>query len=83
MCVCLKEVRIRRHIYVAGFKSQNYTQIEDTKRCYHTKGNQTLETNEKCLFKLSDLRVRILEIIRKMKVAVCGGSIRTKWRMGN
>jgi hypothetical protein len=47
------------------------------------KGNQTLEKIEKCLLKVSNLRVRILENIRKMKVAVCGGSTRTGWRMGN
>jgi hypothetical protein len=47
------------------------------------KGNKTLETIEKCLLKLSDLWVRILENIRKMKAAVCGGSMRRKWRMGN
>jgi len=56
-------------------KTQNAATIE--------KDNQTLETIEKCLLNLSDLKVRILENIRKMEAAVCGGRTRTKWRMGN
>jgi len=47
------------------------------------KGDQTLETIEKCLLNASDLKVRILENSRKMKAVVCGGSARTKGRMGN
>jgi len=42
------------------------------------KGNEALETIEKCLLKVSDLWVRILESIRKTKAAVCGESTRTK-----
>lgn len=47
------------------------------------KDNQTLHIIENCLLNVSDLKVRILENIHKVKAAVCGGSTRTKWRMGN
>lgn len=42
-----------------------------------------LQTIEKCLLNVPDLKFRILGNIRKMKAAVCGGSTREKWRMGN
>jgi hypothetical protein len=33
--------------------------------------------------KVLDLRIRILEDIRKIKAAVCDRSMRSQWRMGN